>query len=50
MGRTSKAKKGRAVALQDNPSSEEEQDEQRHGGVNHLRTAENMLSAVSFIL
>lgn len=53
MARISKAKKGKAVALQDNPSSEEEQDEggpQPHRGASHLRTAENMLSAVSFIL
>ena len=49
MARTIKAKKGKAVTLQNNPSSEEEQDEgspQGHRGAGHLRTAENMLNAV----
>jgi len=53
MARTSKSKKGNAVTVQDHPSSEEEQDEgclQVHRGASHLRTAENMLSAVGSIL
>jgi cell division protein FtsB len=52
MARASKAKKGKAVALQDSPSSEEEQDEdspQGNRGASHLRIAENMLNAVGFI-
>ncbi len=53
MVRVNKSKRGKAVALQDNPSSEEEQDEdspQDHRGASHIRTAENMLSAVGLIV
>jgi hypothetical protein len=53
MARTSKSKKGKAVTVQNHPSSEEEQDEGSlpvHRGASHLRTAENMLGAVGSIL
>jgi hypothetical protein len=53
MAQTSKFKKGKVVAVEDRPMSEEEQDEdnpQDHRGVSHLQTAENMLNAVSWFL
>jgi len=52
MARTSKAKKGKAVALQDNLLPEEEQDEsspQGHRAASYLQIAEDILNAVSFI-